>query len=99
VKHHALQYEYPTPPTVARFDTAEQRDAYIAARSGCRRPIGHEVSPRGFHRGAAAGLQFEFRLATVDDLAPPVTALRDSMIDRLREAAVSPQKPITIFTP
>jgi hypothetical protein len=90
VKHHALQYEYPSPPTVARFDTAEQRDAYIAARPECRRPISHPVSPNGFHRAAAPGITFEFRLATIDDLAPPVTALRDAMIEKLREAAVSP---------
>ena len=90
MKHHAIQYDYPTPPTVARFDSADDLATYIAARPECRRPIGHEVSPRGFHRGSSAGLAYEFRLATVDDLAPPVTALRDAMIEKLKGAAVSP---------
>jgi len=90
MEYHAIQYDYPTPPTVARFDTPEQRDAYIAARPDCRRPITHPVFPNGFHRGSSDGLTYEFRLARIDDLAPPVTALRDAMIDRLREAAVLP---------
>jgi hypothetical protein len=67
--YHALHYDYPTPPIVARFATTADLAAYLAARPDCRRPIHAPVSPRGFHNGSSNGIVYEFRLATVDDLA------------------------------
>ncbi len=91
---HAIHYSPPRPPVLFRFATAEDRQAWIDEHPAYRRAIAPPADLTGYvrehHIRDGAPVWFEFRLATIDDLAQPVTALRDAMIDRLREAAVSP---------
>lgn len=92
MNHHAVHYSAPRPPVLFRFATAADRDTWIAEHPLFRRAIAAPADSTGYVREHfirnAEPVWFEFRVATLDDLFPPVTALRDAMIDRLKEAAV-----------
>lgn len=91
---HAVHYSHPRPPCLFRFATAEDREAWITDHPGMRRAIAAPADQSGYFYGpvTVAGQQVSagFRVAGLDDLFPPVTELRDRMIDRLKGAAVSP---------
>lgn len=93
MNHHAIHYSPPRPPVLFRFASDTDRQAWIDEHPGFRRAIAPPSDLTGYVREHCirdgAPVWFEFRLATIDDLAQPVTALRDAMIDRLKCAAVS----------
>ena len=88
MKFHAAHYCQPRPPVLFRFATAADRQAWIADYPGYRRAIAAPADQTGYTREHfirdGAPVWFEFRLAEIGDLFPPVTALRDAMIDKLK---------------
>ena len=94
MNHHAVHYCPPRPPVLFRFATVADRDAWIADYPGFRRAIAAPADTSGYMAGPVSitggTVHAAFRIATIADLFQPVTALRDAMIDRLKEAAVSP---------
>lgn len=94
MKHHAVQYTPAAPPVIYRFDSLQDRDKFVSDWSHLRRAIAAPADTSGFILGPVSMLdgpavKAAFRIATIDDLFPPVTALRDAMIDKLKGAAVS----------